>query len=157
MAQKVCIVYRSLTGNTKKIANQIALHLKKYEVEFVNMDDLDPAVLLDYDGILLGSYTWGRGSLPYEASVFHRKLSKINLIGKVVGCFGSGENTFPDFCAAVDTLNEKAKECGATVVNHGLKIHLAPDCHEDFESCRLFAMEFKYVLEQLKCVTISSR
>jgi flavodoxin I len=71
------------------------------------MDREDAEVLLQYDGILLGSYTWGDGELPFEAEDFYDQFDDLDLNGKVVGCFGSGDHAYPHFCAAVDIFQQK--------------------------------------------------
>ncbi|MGM0845055.1 MAG: flavodoxin domain-containing protein [Bacillota bacterium] len=150
--KKICIVYRSLTGNTEKIAGLLSDSLTDYEVDILEMEGLDPSSLLPYNGILLGAFTWGNGVLHYDANVFFRKLSRIDLSGKAVGCFGSGDRSFTHFCAAVDLFQEKAIELGANVMPHGLKIHCCPDSQKDIEKCELFAEGFKSLLEQRSLV-----
>ncbi len=140
--KKVCVVYASMTGNTEEIANILSKNLEAFEVEQVEMEQADAANLLAYDGILLGSYTWGDGELPGEAEDFFNQLDEVDLTGKIVGVFGSGDTVYEQYCAAVDQFQEKVKERGATIVGEGLKIELSPDDDEQLEKCNNFAKEF---------------
>lgn len=94
---RIAIVYKSLTGNTKAIGETVGKHLVDCHIDHYAMDTIEPTVLLQYDGILIGTYTWGNGDLPFDAQVLHRKMKNINLQGKIVGCFGSGDSIYPKF------------------------------------------------------------
>lgn len=146
MSKKVAIIYASMSGNTEDIATEVSKHLEPFEFEMLEMENLDASVVLDYDGILLGTYTWGDGDLPYEAEEFHDQLDEIDLSGKVVGCFGSGDHAYPLFCEAVNHFQNKVIERGATVVQESLKIELAPESEEDLEQCKSFALQFVQLL-----------
>jgi flavodoxin I len=146
--KKICIVYASMSGNTEKIADRLRTNLQNdFEIELLEMENLEASVLLKYDGILIGSYTWGDGELPFEAEDFYEELDELDLTGKVIGCFGSGDHAYPQFCASVDQLQEKVIERGAEVVKEGLKIELAPETEEDFEQCFAFAKQFSELLK----------
>jgi flavodoxin I len=147
--KKVCIIYASMSGNTEEIAEEIKTTLQEdFQIKLLDMENLDASTISLYDGILLGSYTWGDGELPYEAEEFYDQLDHLDLTGKVVGCFGSGDHAYPAFCAAVDQFQEKVTARGAVVVKEGLKIELAPDTEEEFEQCYLFAYQFKDLLKE---------
>ncbi|HIW31799.1 MAG TPA: flavodoxin domain-containing protein, partial [Candidatus Paenibacillus intestinavium] len=63
---KVIIVYSSLTGNTEEMSDLIERGVKATGIEVVRKDayDAQAAELLQYDGIIIGAYTWGDGELP---------------------------------------------------------------------------------------------
>ena len=71
---KILIAYASMSGNTES-ADLIKVSLDAFDHEVVlqEMEGMD-AELLAYDGIILGSYTWGDGELPFEAEDFHEDL-----------------------------------------------------------------------------------
>jgi len=136
-----------MTGNTEEIANILSEELEGFDVQLFQMYNMDASKITDFDGILLGSYTWGDGELPDEAQDFYDQMDDLDLSGKIVGCFGSGDTVYDQFCVAVDQLQEKAKERGATVVEEGLKIELAPDDDQKIEMIRSFAKKFYALLE----------
>lgn len=145
--KKVCVVYASMTGNTEEIATLLANNLAEFDAQMFQMENTDVSVITEYDGILLGSYTWGDGELPDEAQDFYDQLDDVDLTGKIVGCFGSGDTLYDQYCAAVDQLQEKAKERGATVMEDGLKIELSPDDDQKVEMIHSFAKKFALTLK----------
>ncbi|OZT11765.1 flavodoxin [Priestia aryabhattai] len=141
---KILIGYASMSGNTEEIAYLLKHKIQSagHEVHMEELELLDVQDLQAYDGILLGAYTWGNGDLPYEAEDFYDNLGEINLIGKKGATFGSGDRVYPEFCAAVDLLEERLKKCGADIVCTGLKIEMAPEMEEDIRACEAFAVTF---------------
>ncbi|CAI8981669.1 MULTISPECIES: flavodoxin domain-containing protein [Bacillus] len=91
---EILIAFASMSGNTESIADLIKVSLDAFnhEVELKEMEGMDAEELLEYDGIILGSYTWGDRELPFEAEDFHDDLEGIDLAGKKVAVFGSGES-----------------------------------------------------------------
>lgn len=122
----IIIAYGSTTGNTAKIASYLADAFRKegHEVSVKAIADIKPRDVLAYDLILLGSSTWGVGSLQEYARSFFMEMSDLNLEGKKAGAFGAGDvYSYPrSFCKAVDVLQKKLKDCGAMIVQPGLKI-----------------------------------
>lgn len=92
---KALVIYYSKSGNTKKMAEQVAEGIKKEGVEAVLKDVKDTAVedLLKFDAIVIGSPTYyGTMSAEikklFDESVrFHGKLE-----GKVGAAFSSSAN-----------------------------------------------------------------
>lgn len=139
---KVIIVFASMTGNTEEMAEAVAAGVREAGIEPVlkSVVDSHAAELPDYDGILLGAYTWGDGELPDEFLDFYEEMDEIDLHGRKAAVFGSGDTSYAMFGAAVDTLAEKLKERGADVVQAGLKVELNPS-NEDKELCRKLGFE----------------
>ncbi len=132
-----------MTGNTEEMANLIKEGIIEENVEVDIKDSLQVFTedLLNYDGILLGSYTWNEGELPDEFLDFYEELNQLDLSGKISAAFGSGDKTYPDFCRAVDILTNRLTELGSHVVHSGLKIEHFPD-GEEREYCRRFGRQF---------------
>ncbi|MCM3068458.1 flavodoxin [Priestia flexa] len=141
---KILIGYASMSGNTEEIAVLLKNKVQNagHEVHMEELELLDVQNLSAYDGILLGAYTWGNGDLPYEAEDFYDDLDEMNLTGKKAAAFGSGDRVYPEFCAAVDLLEERLKKCGADIVQAGLKVEMAPETEEDILACEAFAVTF---------------
>ncbi|MCI3921134.1 flavodoxin [Paenibacillus sp. TRM 82003] len=145
---KVLIAYASMSGNTEDIANFLKSKIEPHHdaIEVLEIEHMDAKDLADYDGILIGAYTWGDGELPYEAEDFYDELESVDLSGKKVAVFGSGDTAYPKFCAAVDLFEERLKECGAELVQDGLRVELTPDTEEEQERCAQFAVNFAKAL-----------
>lgn len=121
---KAIIVFGSTMGNTEQLADEAKQGLEQGGVEVVKKNVTDASVqeLNDYDLILLGSSTWGDGELQDDFVDFYEKMKDINLEGKKAGAFGPGDSSYPQFCKAVDLLEEKLKECGAQIVSESFKV-----------------------------------
>ncbi len=92
---KILIVYYSRSGNTGKMAKEVAAGIKKegVSVDLKRVEDARADDLLGYDGIIIGSPTYyGTMSAEIKRLVddtvkFHGKLE-----GKVGGAFTSSAN-----------------------------------------------------------------
>jgi flavodoxin I len=139
----VLMIYASMSGNTEAIADLIEESLIEEGIEVVRKEalDADAEELLAYDHVLLGAYTWGEGELPDEFLDFYEEMENLELEGKKIAVFGSGDMAYEHFCAAVDLLEQRIVERGGELVTEGLKIELAP-YGEDSERCKQFAKRF---------------
>lgn len=147
----VILVFASMTGNTEEIAQLVGKGVQEAGVN-LTMRELpagEPEELEQYDGILLGSYTYGDGELADEFLDFYVEMDSLNLNGKIATVFGSGDTAYEQFCVAVDILSDKLQELGATIVQEGLKIELAP---EDEELCINFGKSFAEKLKEVKSI-----
>lgn len=142
MSADCLIVYASMTGNTEELAELIADGIQHVgaNVEIKDILEADVSGLEDYDGILLGAYTWGDGELPDEVSDFYEEMDGLHLAGKLAGAFGSCDSTYEHFGRAVDLLSEKLLELGAEILEC-LKIEHAPTNLEK-EQCIKFGRDF---------------
>jgi flavodoxin I len=140
---KILMVFTSLTGNTRDMADAIAEGIKSENVEldikevmYASGDDLTK-----YDGIALGAYTWGDGDLPDEFLDFFDEMSDVTLEGQKAIVFGSCDSSYPVFGGAVDQLVAKLNEIGAEVVADGLKLELSPS-NSELKQCQEFGASF---------------
>ncbi|MCY9664152.1 flavodoxin [Paenibacillus alginolyticus] len=140
---RIIIVFASMTGNTEEMADAIAEGLKEAGIEPVvkNVVDTNAKEITHYDGIILGSYTWGDGDLADDFLDFYDEMDSILLDGKKAAVFGSCDSSYSEYGAAVDTLVKKLKELGAEVTLEGLKIELSPS-KDDKALCRNFGKQF---------------
>ncbi|MBB6176826.1 flavodoxin I [Anoxybacillus tengchongensis] len=140
---KVIMVFTSMTGNTEEMAEAIADGVREQGIELDVKEVLDATAteLEQYDGILLGAYTWGDGELPDDFLDFYDELDNVDLTGKKAAVFGSCDSSYEKYGAAVDILIEKLQERGAEVILDGLKIELTPT-DEDKQLCIAFGRDF---------------
>ncbi|RXZ80541.1 flavodoxin [Paenibacillaceae bacterium] len=136
---KICIIFASMSGNTEEMADAIAAGVREAGVEPVVKESMDASAseLEEFDGILLGAYTWGDGELPDEMLDFYEEMDDVDLAGRKAAVFGSADSSYPEFGKAVDLLIEKLQERGAEVVMEGMKVELSPSADERDE-CRAF-------------------
>ncbi len=114
---KIGIFFGSTTGVTEDIAGRIAEKLGDAEVHNIsgNEDKLG-----DYDVLILGASTWGFGDLQDDWQAALDGLSSLDLNGKKVAYFGTGDQeSFADtFIDGIGIINDEIEKTGATVVGH---------------------------------------
>lgn len=139
---KFAVIFTSMSGNTEEMADLVAKGAREAGAEVDQLDVLNVSSgdLEQYDGLFLGAYTWGDGELPDDFEDFYEELDSVNLEGKIAAAFGSGDTAYPQFCKAVEILEEKLTERGAYVAIEGLKIELAPE-GEDVDRCVEFGKQ----------------
>lgn len=137
------LIYASMTGNTEEMAEAVAEGVKGTDEELTMKEVMDAyaSEMADYDGILLGAYTWGDGELPDEFLDFFDEMDDVDLTGKKAAVFGSCDSSYAQYGAAVDILIEKLRQRGCEVVLDGLKVELTPKADEK-ELCRQFGNAF---------------
>ncbi|SMO95941.1 flavodoxin [Melghirimyces algeriensis] len=139
---KVLLIYSSMTGNTEEMAEAIAEGVKeRASLEVKDVLEAEATEMIDYDGLLLGAYTWGDGELPDEFLDFYDDMEELDLRNKKAAVFGSCDSSYPHFGAAVDILIETLQACGAEVVLPGLKVELSPT-DEQITECKQFGFDF---------------
>ena len=124
---KVLIVYGSETGNTESLAEAIAEKIiaSGNAVKVLNAADAVPEGLCaGYDAALFGCSAWGTDEVELQGdfNVLFEDFDTIDVKGKKAACFASGDSSFEHFCGAVDVIEEKLKELGATIMEDGLRI-----------------------------------
>ena len=123
---RLIILYGSSTGNTARIAAYIAGAFQSagMEIEVKPVSAVEPQGLSAYDIVLLGSSTWGNGSLQDTMKLFYFKIDGAAVASKRMAVFGAGDSkAYPrSFCKAVDLLQSKLKSCGAEIILPPLKV-----------------------------------
>lgn len=151
----ILIAYVSMSGNTEDIAHLLQHTLTTAGYTVVVSDDLESLhvnSLLEYDGVLLGAYTWGDGDVPYEAEGFVDDLYDADLDALPCAAFGSGDTDYPKYCAAVDTIEDALRSASGMIAVPSLKIEFDPNTEAKREACVSFATTFMERLEKHKKV-----
>jgi len=107
---KTLVLIASNTGNTKTFLDYITRNTKG---ELVICDDFS-STFENYSKIILGSYTWSDGKIPKKMKD-HLINNHLQLDGKEVFIFGSGNSIYPHFCRAVESLKKICEDSGALV------------------------------------------
>lgn len=104
---KVLIAYATFSGNTEEVAELVKGELDNHDCE-VTMHRIGIGVFPDvksYDVLMIGSYTWDKGSTPNEVKDF---VADVGCKPDNVFIFGTGDTQFGGddlFCLAVDKLS----------------------------------------------------
>lgn len=138
---KILIVYGSSTGNTESIAHKLEQQLAAagHEVTVLNAADASAEHLADgYDAVLFGASAWGVDDLELQddfAPLFE-EFDVMDLKGRKLAAFASGDRDYEHFCGAVDVIEARGKELGAEIMTDGLRLEgdggSAPDEIESF-------------------------
>ncbi|WP_077620562.1 flavodoxin [Bacillus sinesaloumensis] len=137
------LVYASMSGNTELMATYIAEGIKEKGVQLDVKEcfEVTPGDLVKYDGIIIGSYTWGDGELPDELIDFYDEMDQLEFHHKKSAVFGSGSTLYSNFGGAVDLLMEKLKERGAEIIGSPLKVEYTPNDQDEI-ACKDFGRLF---------------
>lgn len=141
MMARALIVYASLTGNTEEGAEVLEEALEELDVEVEVMESsfADPEDFLDFDILIVGTYTYGTDAdLPDEIVDFYEELEEVDLTGKVFGTFGSGDTFYEKYCKSVDDFDEQFQKTGATRGAEPVKYNLSA-MEEDIENLNAMA------------------
>jgi flavodoxin I len=122
---KIAIVYTSVTGNTQELAEELfrLFKSKSVDVTMYRIDEFEPSHLRKYDGVAIGTYTWGNGEIPKEMWGLYQafELQKKDITTAV---FGTGDSFYPNFCGAVDQFRDMLYVNSHFVAT--LKVELTP-------------------------------
>lgn len=140
----ILIIYASSTGNTEFITNMLTdyfmqvghtVEVKSFDFDMIEIDDLT-----QYSAIVVGTYTWDDGELPYEIEDFYIDLEIAPIKGLPFAVYGSADSCYDTFGAAIDLVAERAQAFGADVLENRLKIDLLPN-KEDEKRFQQFVRE----------------
>lgn len=138
----VLMVYASQTGNTEMLTDIIEKNLQQLghhvEVKSFDFDLIDMDTLSDYDAVLVGTYTWDDGELPYDVEDFYIDLEGADLTGQVFGVYGSADSFYDTYGLAIELIGDRLQNLGATMIPERLIIDLTPN-KKDEERCMKFA------------------
>ena len=138
----ILIVYTTSTGNTELMAEAIHDYLVRahynVKIKTFDFDIIDVNDLQQYDAILIGTYTWDDGELPYEVEDFYEELEDVDILGKVFGVFGSADSFYDTYGGAIDLIADRLENLKAKLVPERLKVDLEPD-QDDLLRCEAFA------------------
>ncbi len=132
---KVLVVFGSTTGNTEGVAEVITKTLKGggIETDLKNAADVTAGGLSNgYDVLLFGCSTWGDEEIELQEDFvpLFDDFDQVGFDGKNVAVFGCGDSSYTYYCGAVDVIEEKAEQLGASIIVASLKIDGDPDDNE---------------------------
>lgn len=139
---KILITYASQTGNTEQITDIIVHYLEELQhdvtVKSFDFDMIDADSINNYDALLIGTYTWDDGELPYEVEDFYIDIEELDLSSLIGAAFGSADSFYDTYGGAIELVHEHLKYLGAKMISSPLKIDLEPSA-KDEERCRILA------------------
>ena len=134
---KIAVVYSSVTGNTKELAELIYRNLigRSVDVYIYRIEDFPLELLSIFDAIAIGTYSWGDGEIPKEMWKLYQGLEELDNKDLVTAVFGTGDSFYPNYCGAVDLFRDMLYV--HTTLAATLKVELLPQI-QDFHRSQMF-------------------
>lgn len=134
---KVVIIYTTITGNTKELAEEIfrIFCRQSVDISIYRIDEFSVSHLHDYDVVIFGTYTWGTGNIPKEMRTLYREFEELERKGMITAVFGTGDSCYPNYCGAVDLFRDMLYV--HTILAATLKVELTPQ-RQDLHRCQKF-------------------
>ncbi|KRO00060.1 flavodoxin [Companilactobacillus kimchiensis] len=121
-----------MTGRNKKLAKYLADYLEKNgaEVTLQEMIDADAFELVNYDALIVDTYTYHDGEVPDEAQDFFDDLKDVDLEGTKFAVLGSSSKDHLHFGRAVDYFTMELNSSNGEQVADSVKIDKDPDADD---------------------------
>ena len=115
------LFYASETGNTRKIAKQIAReHFDAGVIDLYPVEKANTEMVAGYPSLIIGTPTVADGELPDGLTSLLSELDGVDFAGKRVALFGLGDQfSYPqEFADALGMLYQDLAARGAQLVGH---------------------------------------
>ena len=143
---KMAIIYSSKTGNTEELIQYLnKLFLSHFvKVELYQVGQFSLSKLPEYDVVVIGTYTWGKGEIPTEMIPLYQAFENQNVKHILTGVVGTGDRFYSHFCGAVDGYRDMLYvQTNLTVT---LKVELSLQ-QSDMSRCTKFV---ELILQRMK-------
>jgi sulfite reductase (NADPH) flavoprotein alpha-component len=130
-AEPLTVLYATESGNSEKLAGDVAKAARKLGLKpiLVDMADLDVAALADARHLVVIAATWGEGEPPARAARAYAELMgerAPRLDGVEYGVLALGDTAYTEFCAVGAAIDERLATLG------GKRVAERVDCDLDF-------------------------
>lgn len=117
---KIGLFYGSSTCYTEMVAEKIRDIIGENSVDIYNLNQHSPALMLNYDVLILGIPTWDFGELQEDWEAVWPQLSQLNLSNKIVALYGLGDQVDYGewFLDAMGLLHQLLQAAGAHFVGY---------------------------------------
>jgi len=117
--KKIGLIFSFNTIKTSKNAEKVKKAFgKDFDVDMVNVEEIDEEAFLSHKNMVLGVPTWFDGELPNYWDEFMPAIEDMKLKGKKVALFGLGDQLgYPEnFVDAIGLLATSLEERGAKII-----------------------------------------
>jgi sulfite reductase (NADPH) flavoprotein alpha-component len=130
-AEPLTIIYASESGNSEKLAGDVAKAARKngFKPNIIDMADLDLPALASAKRLVVIAATWGEGEPPARAIRAYNELmgeGAPRLDGVEFGVLALGDTAYAEFCAIGKKIDERLAALG------GKRVVDRVDCDLDF-------------------------
>lgn len=133
----IAIVYASISGNTKELAQELyhILLTKSVNISIYKIEEFSVTDLCQFNAVAIGTYTWGNGDIPKEMRKLYRAFETNSRKDITTAVFGTGDSFYPMFCGAVDHFRDMLYV--HTNLAATFKVELRPQ-KQDLQRCKKF-------------------
>ncbi len=137
MKPRILVAFASVSGNTAETARLCVQAMQHAGAEVTGPENVragNASLLCGFHGVLLGAPTWGEGAhhpdfVPFDQSMLDQLVPGALLAGTRAAAFGGCDRAYRHFGRAIELLEDGLLQCGAQIVQRGLKIELAHNQH----------------------------
>ena len=116
---KIALIYSFNTTKTSKNAEKVKKAFgKDFDIEMVDVEEIDEESFLSYENMVLGVPTWFDGELPNYWDEFMPAIEHMKLKGKKVALLGLGDQVgYPEnFVDGIGLLATAMEKHGAKII-----------------------------------------
>jgi len=148
---KVAIIYSSKTGNTEEVVHLIwkLFLVEQIDVTLYRIEEFQIRDLINYEAVVIGTYTWGNGEIPQEMMELYRAFETMDVKRTMTGIVGTGDSGYPKFCGAVDEFRDMLYVHTKLIVTLKIEVNLQM---KDNDRCRKFVGIFMDQLNQKQTI-----
>lgn len=149
---KVAIVYSSVTGNTEELVQMVGSCFQTFSIvtQIYKVEEFPFSQLNEFQGLVIGTYTWGNGEIPPEMMALYREIESQDVRDLSTAAVGTGDSFYPSFCGAVDEFRDMLYVHTSLVAT--LKVELQPQ-FKDYPRCEKLV---ELMMERIQSQTYSS-
>ncbi|MBN2521353.1 MAG: flavodoxin [Bacteroidales bacterium] len=116
--KKIALIYSFNSKKTSIVAEKIWNEFTNDEVDKINAETIDENVFKTYNNFIVGVSTWFDGELPNYWDEFVPALEDIDLKGKTIAIFGTGnQRDYPEnFVDGIGILGKLLDQQGAKLI-----------------------------------------
>ena len=116
--KQIGIFFGSSSGKTAAVAEKIHEKIGRGRADLLDIEQTSPAVLLEYELLILGISTWGIGEVQEDWDDFLPVLGDFDLSGRKVALFGLGDQeSYPgSFADALGRLYNVMVKSGCEII-----------------------------------------
>tara|TARA_X000001036_G_scaffold440129_1_gene494752 strand:+ start:18136 stop:20088 length:1953 start_codon:yes stop_codon:yes gene_type:complete len=118
--EKIGLFYGSTTGNSEEVCDRIFETLGEEVIDLLNVSEVDPNKMLEYNHIIISCPTWNEGELQEDWEEFLPKIAALDLKGKTIVMFGLGDQDgyADNFLDALGIIAADLIKAGAEIKGH---------------------------------------
>ncbi len=118
MKDRIGLLYSTVSSATRYVAEMIKVELGAERVDVINLANVTPDLLAQYDRLVIGAPTWDTAAADATVKAFLTKLEHLDLTGKQVALFGLGDQVrYPGkFLDTLGLIYRQVQRRGAKVV-----------------------------------------